>query len=209
MIQPIVEGQGEVGAVPELLRRFIQESGEYGLVIGNPIRRKKSELIREEPLRRAVRLALLNRNCKAILILFDSDDSCPKELAPEVEKWAKAEAGRVPCAVVMANREYEAWFLAAMTSLRGKRGIREDAVYDQDPESRRGAKEAVEACMQHGRTYSETADQTPLTATFNMSAAYAKSRSFRKMVKAFGELSTGMGINLSHWPPAAWIKGSE
>jgi hypothetical protein len=81
--------------------------------------------------------------CAAILIVFDSDDDCPKHLAPQVQSWAASEAAPVPCFVVMPTREYEAWFLATIESLRGVRGILPQASSAPDPEIRRGAAEEV------------------------------------------------------------------
>ena len=42
--------------------------------------------------------------------------------------------------VVLAHREFEAWFLAAIESLRGTGGIRADAESHHDPESPREQK---------------------------------------------------------------------
>src|SRR2546428_3266822 len=100
-IQPIVEGQGEVQAVPVLLRRLRDSAQAFELEVNAPIRKPRSELVRESPLRKVVRLALKQPNCAAILILFDSDDDCPRELAPRIEDWAQHEAGHKPCAVVL------------------------------------------------------------------------------------------------------------
>jgi len=203
-IQPIVEGYGEVEAVPILLRRLRDEAEAWELEINPPIRRKRSEFLDESALRKSVRLALLQPDCRAILILFDSDDDCPKEKAPEIENWARDEAGETPCAVVMAHREFEAWFLATVESLRGRRGIRNDAEPPAEPESPRDAKGRLERRMEQGRSYSETSDQAPLTAVFDFPTAYGRSRSFRRMVRAFGALVAGTGITLSEWPPASW-----
>lgn len=203
-IQPIVEGHGEVSAVPELLRRLLQQSGAHEIGVGKPIRRTRSELVQESGLRKSVRLALLRPDTGAVLILFDSDDDCPKQLAPQIEAWAKSEAGTVPCAVVIAHREYEAWFLAAVESLRNRRGIRADALQHPNPESPRNAKKEIELRMHAGASYSETIDQAPLTALFDMRSAYAHCRSFRRMTNAFGLLVTGMGIHTQEWPPAEW-----
>jgi len=60
-----------------------------------------------------VQVAALREDCAGILILFDADDDCPAELAPTLEEWAREAAGEIPCAVVMANREYEACFWRA------------------------------------------------------------------------------------------------
>lgn len=208
-IQPIVEGYGEVDAVPFLLRRLRDAGGAYGFEVNSPIRRHRSDFVREESMRNAVRLALVQKECRAILILFDGDDDCPKELAPTVEAWAQDEAGSVPCAVVVAHREYEAWFIASIESLRGRRGILGDAVSHPDPEVPRDAKGKLEERMEAGLSYSETLDQVALTVLFDMASAYRACRSFRRMVKAFGLLVTGIGIELTAWPPAAWQEGRE
>ncbi len=208
-IQPIVEGHGEVEAVPILLRRLMAQAGAYSLDIGRPIRQSRSQLLNEASLKKALRLALKQPDCGAVLVLFDSDRDCPLELAPRIESWARDEAGPVPCAVVMAHKEFEAWFLAAVESLRGKCGVRTDAGSHPSPEDVRGAKGRLEDLMAPGRSYMETSDQAKLAAAFDMGAAYAKCRSFRKMISAFGVLARASGGSLDEWPPAAWARGRE
>lgn len=207
-IQSIVEGHGECAALPVLLRRLRDAAGAYDLEVGRPIRQSRSQLINEDQLRKAVRLALKQPECRAILILFDADRDCPKELAPKIEGWAGRDAGKIPCAVVMATREYEAWFLAAIESLRGKRGIRPDAESHPSPEEPRGAKGHLEERMADGLSYMETADQVALTSAFDMAAAYAKCRSFRKLVGAFGSLARAAGATMTAWPPRSWSRSS-
>jgi len=51
-IQPIVEGHGEVGAVPELIRRLRNEAQAYALDVNQPIRKRRPELVDESQLRR-------------------------------------------------------------------------------------------------------------------------------------------------------------
>jgi len=205
-IQPIVEGHGEVGAVPELIRRLRNEAQAYNLDVNQPIRKSRTELTDETQLRRAVRLARKLEGCDAILILFDSDDDCPRGKGPEVQVWAREEARELPCVVVLANREFEAWFLAAIESLRGTRGIRADAQSHHDPESPRDAKGELERRLVKGRSYSETGDQPALAATFDFAAAHRRCRSFRRMVKAFSELVVALGETLpTPWPPADWL----
>lgn len=58
-IQPIVEGHGEVAAVPVLLRRLRAEAEAWGIDIGRPIRRNRSQLVKQSELEQSVRLALL------------------------------------------------------------------------------------------------------------------------------------------------------
>ena len=106
----------------------------------------------------------------------------------------------------MAYREYEAWFLGSIESLRGKRGIRQDAESHPDPEQPKGAKGQLDARMQAGRSYSETADEPALSAEFDMRPTYQKCRSFRHLVKVFGELAAAGGsAPQAAWPPPAWL----
>lgn len=93
IIQPIVEGQGDEVAVPLLLRRLRDEAQTWGLEIGRPHRRRRTQLVKKDSLQSAVRVAALRKDCAAILILFDADDDCPKEIAPMVEEWARDAAG--------------------------------------------------------------------------------------------------------------------
>lgn len=203
-IQPIVEGDGEVTAVPVLLRRLIAEAGAYEIDVNRPIRRRRIDLVREDGIRRAVELARLSPDCAAVLIIFDGDDDCPRDLAPQVESWAKTASAPIPCYVVMPNREFEAWFLASIESLRGTRGIRQDATSHTDPESPRGAAEELRRRMTANRSYSKPVDQPALTAAFDMAEAHRHCRSFRRMARAFGLLAADLGIALEQWPPAGW-----
>ena len=210
-IQPIVEGHGEVAAVPVLLRRLREVAQTYPLEINAPIRRHRSDFFNEVEVRRAVRLALRQEDCDAILLLFDGDgdDDCPLNQAPQILGWAQADAAEKPCFVVMAYREYEAWFLASIESLRGCRGIRQDAQSHPEPEVPRGAKGQLEDRMEAGRSYHETADQPALTASFDMERAYRQCRSFRHLVDVFGRVLQAFQLVPQAWPPPAWGEPDE
>ena len=204
VVQPIVEGQGDVAATPVLLRRLGEIAETWNVQIARPHRRRRNQLARKADLQNAVRVALLTPDCAGILILFDADDDCPRERGPELDVWAREAAGPVPCAVVMANREYEAWFLASIESLRGTAGIRSDAVVHPEPEAPRNAKGELKKRMTDGR-YLPVVHQASLSASFDMAAAYRHCRSFRRLVGAFGLLLEGSDVRPTPWPPTAWI----
>ncbi len=207
-IQPIVEGGGEVLAVPVLLRRLRDLAKAFEIEVKVPYRRPRSQLVNEAVLRNFIRRSMSEDDCSAILILIDSDDDCPKELAPRIAGWAKDEAGLVPCEVVLAKREYEAWFLATIESLRGKRGIRHNAQSHPSPESPRDAKGQLKKRMERSANYVAKGDQPALSAHFDMPTAYARCRSFRRMGNAFGSLAAGMGHPIAVWPPEGWEGGT-
>ena len=203
-IYPLVEGHGEVAAAPVLLRRLLAAAECHAVDVGRPIRRTQSQLRSQAGIQAGVRLALLQPDCAAVVILFDGEDDFPKELAAKVRTWAREVAAGKPCDVVVAYREYETWFLAALESLRGQYGIRPDAAAPAPPESRRDAKGALEEFMPRDRAYSETGDQPAMSAVFDMGLAHQRNRSFRKLVKVIGEVITGLQQPLPNWPPPAW-----
>jgi len=205
MIQPIVEGQGEVAAVPLLLRRLRDEAQAWGLEVARPHRRRRTELVKKDSLQTAVRLAALGQDCVGILVLFDADDDCPKDLAPTLDRWAREAARGTPCTVVLANREYEAWFLASIETLRGNTAILPDAISHPSPESPRDAKGELDLRMPYGASYSASVDQASLTAFLNLASTYRHCRSFRKLVSAFGELAAAAGVAPAVWPPSSWV----
>lgn len=204
-LYPIVEGHGEVAAAPVLLRRLLWDHARcYGTDVGAPIRRTWSQFRREDEVHRMVKLALLQPDCAAVLLLFDGEDDCPFELAAKVRGWAQSAAGQTPCEVVIAYREYETWFLASVESLRGRWGIADDAAAPAHPEAKRDAKGALEEFMPARRAYSPTIDQADMSARFDMALAHQRNRSFRKLVKTVGDLLGQLGQSTPAWPPVEW-----
>jgi hypothetical protein len=183
MIVPIVEGQGDALAVPVLLRRLLASLEVFGPTVGTAIRHPRSKLVQENGLREAVRLAGYRPGAEAMLILFDADDDCARDIVPSLTHWAASEIGYLPIAVVLARREYESWLLAALESLRGVRRIAADAVCAGDPEASRGAKGVLNSHFPRKDPYKETTDQVALTAKFNLAQTYRRCSSFRKLVK--------------------------
>ena len=157
-----------MSALPVLLRRLQDAARVYSFGVNHPIRRKRSELVEEAKLRISVQLARATPDCMGILIVLDADDDLACLIGPQLLNWARAEARGVPCEVVVANREYEAWFLASLESLRGSCGIAPTATSSARPENIRDAKGAVQAQMTPGSPYSPTAHQAALTARIEL-----------------------------------------
>ena len=184
----IVEGHGEREAVPLLVRR-IAESLPTPVYVEVPpaIRIPRTKLVRFGELERAVtlagmRIAETQPGAGGVLVLIDADDDCAARLGPELLERARS-VGVAPVEVVLAVMEFEAWFLAALASLRGQRGVRTDAQAPSDPESVRGAKEALRRQMTPGSAYSSPTDQPALAALMDLDAARA-APSFDKLWRA-------------------------
>jgi hypothetical protein len=130
-----------------------------------------------------------NSSQGGILVLLDCDDGCPATHAQYLLKRAVAARPDMPVSVVLAKREFEAWFLAAAESLRGHRGLPQDLCSPSAPEETRGAKEWLASRMASGRGYSETSDQPALSAVLDINAA-RRAGSFDKFYREVVHLLT-------------------
>ena len=169
----IVEGHGDVEAVPILIRR-IAASLFPDLLIDtpSPIRIPRNKVVKDGELERTVELAARKIGRQGgIFILLDSDDDCPAQLGPTLLCRALYAHGNLPIAVVLAKHEFESWFLTAAESLRGQRGLSDNLQSPDNPEAIRGAKEWLKQRMESGETYRETLDQPALTACLNLDGA--------------------------------------
>ena len=183
----IVEGHGEVSALPLLLRRIWGLIGGGGLDILRPIRSKRNLLVSAtgRELDRAVQLAahkLTAANPPAakelILILVDADRDLPCLLGPQLTASAQKARGDKDSVCVVANVEYETWFAAAADSLKAYLNLKRDKVMPLDPERSRQGKGWVKARFSG---YSETVDQAKFTALMDLDLCRRRSPSFDKL----------------------------
>lgn len=169
--------------MPILLRRLNLwlSPGEY-LEVPPPIRVHRDRFLnRDEEFRRHLLLAAGKcGDCGWILILLDANDDCPADLAPRVLERARLLVPHRPISVVLANREYEAWFIASAASLDGYRGFSFSPQALVEAERPRNAKGWMGERMSGG-TYRETTDQPAFSARMCLQAAFDHSRSFRKL----------------------------
>lgn len=185
-IAPIVEGHGDQRAIRPLIERVVSEHCPSATVrVARARRIQRDKLIKPEALENAVALARhqIGSSGGGVLILIDADDDCPRELGPRLLERARGATGGTPVEVVLAEREFEAWALAAARSLRGWRGLPNDLEPPANPQSIRGAKEWLTDRMAGAAAYSPTADQTSLAATISLDEARSAS-SFDKFCRA-------------------------
>lgn len=197
-IVPIVEGDGEVQAVPILInrwfefRRFLNFDTPHVAVRAH----KGSLTCAYDPADGSGIEYYVTRAAAArpdgILVILDADDDCNarrgrpanEQLGPELLQRAKDVAGHIPLGVVVANREFEAWFLAGYRRLKHQEYFLKEVRFPPgfDVEGPRDCKGRVGECM--GRKYSPTADQKVLARGIGFKAYMGRhSRSFRKLLR--------------------------
>jgi hypothetical protein len=88
-IASIVEGDGEVAALPRLLHRIASELGVAKPMTPNPMRVSRGKLTIAGGIERAVSAAALRvPGDGGVLVLLDADDDCPAQLGPQLAERA-------------------------------------------------------------------------------------------------------------------------
>ncbi len=186
-IAPIVEGHGEVQAVPKLLKRLAADATPDAQLRLNPaLRVKAGSFINDDDYFKKY-LELAARKAKpwpnsCVMILLDCEDACPGELGPKLLEKAKACRSDVRIIVILACREYETWFLAAARSLQGVCGLPADIEPPDNSETIRNAKGWLSTKM--SLPYNEANHQPKLTDVFAFQEAMAVA-SFARVVRKF------------------------
>lgn len=186
---PVVEGDGEVAAVPALLYRLFEEAGHVGWFVDDKRVMKVGSLASFHRRLDDYLSYLRIEAPDAVLLLFDLDDGCPCLEARSLAEQVRGAQLPFPIAVVLAHREYEAWFLASMEHICLRVPVLPDELhYDGDPEALRDAKGWISAQMEPGKAYKPTTDQKRFTSLLDLGTVRGRSRSFRRLCDAVGEL---------------------
>lgn len=182
VIASVVEGYGEVSALPLLVRRVAFEVYDIAaLEISKPHRVPRNQMT-SQTLRHAVEMQSARvSGGGGVLVLADSDDDEPSELEARLRK----EAGAGKVGICIAVREFEAWFLASIRALREHRSVRDDAIYIGDPEKRRDAKGELSSLMVE--KYRETIHQPAFSALIDIPSS-RECPSFAAFVATVGSL---------------------
>jgi hypothetical protein len=128
-------------------------------------------------------LAISVKGQGGIIILFDSDDDCPATFAPIQARRIAGLRSDLMTAVVMANREFEAWFLAAAASCAGSGGLSSTLADHPDPESPRDCKGWLSQNMPAQSGYQETLHQELFSRLIDINRVRARSTSFDKLCR--------------------------
>ena len=185
-IIPLVEGLGDIEAVPVLLYKILHDLQQWTWHVGRPYRAKSLDALRKN-LHSLLWNAAAEKNCGALLVLLDLDDGCPKKEVEKLAQEIRALNLPQPVAIVFAHREYEAWFLASLPTIVGHHGLPSNVVYEGDVEGKRDVKGWLRSQMPH-RKYNPIPYQKRFTSLIDLELAYENSRSFRRLYDAMAEL---------------------
>jgi hypothetical protein len=195
-IASVVEGQGEVTALPKLLYRIAHQLSIPDLRVPTPFRVPRGSLMVAGGIERAVDAqARRVDTAGGVLVLLDADDDCPANLGPSLLARARKARPDKLVSVVLPKREFEAWYLAAAASLGGRCGLPNNLVAPEDPEAIRDAKGWLTRQRTDGLRYKPTADQATLGSAFDMGQA-RRAPSFNKFCRDVEQLFGIGGVML-------------
>ncbi len=191
-IVPVVEGPGEVAALPALLSRILLEYynrpdvlvayGKRGVVSANGLPKLETQLAK------FLQHAQNKPDCDAILVLLDADNDCPVILSQELSQHCEQVGTKCPVQIVCARRSYESWFLASLDTVKGKSVIPDTATLSGDAENVPNPKQWITALLPRGQAYKETTHQAALSSYIDLDLAHKNSRSFRRLCHALEQL---------------------
>jgi hypothetical protein len=186
---PIVEGYGELRAVPLLLRRILERTQRYDGHVLSAHRRGEWPRVRKEFDRYYA--AALNE-CDRILWLMDYDcDGCDDPMRDA--RWMSERAaaldsrGSLECAFLVM--EFESLFLWQTNPLRAVfPDLRRPFELPSEPESVRDAKGSISVMLPKGSMYKPTIHQERLVAHLDLDHLNEVSPSFKRLLAAVSAL---------------------
>lgn len=178
----IIEGHGEVFAVPILLKRLVKHLGLEPVETSHHLRIPRARLVKAIEFENAIALAAIRtKETDLILVLLDADDDCPRDLSAELLQRAQRTRSDRRVSVVLAKREYEAWLVAGVQSLSGYRNLAE-AKAPPYAEDIRDTKGWLTKLLPPGSPYKETIDQAKMTERLDLELA-RRASSFQKLCR--------------------------
>lgn len=190
-IVPIVEGHGEVSALPILLRRIGVEllGGVYFDVV-KPLRCKRDQVVQRQNNELCQKIDLAVRTLRSfgdgtpgmILVLIDAECDLPCQLGPQLFLRATQCRPDVDMSCVLAAPCYETWFIAAALSLAEYLDLTTDAILPESPEHDGLGKGWIKTRIRRAK-YSETSDMPRLTTAMDLIQCRSRSPSFDKLCR--------------------------
>ena len=188
-IMTLVEGPGDIDAVPGLLYNILHQRHQWWDWQVAPPKQVRGLGALKKRLDRLMIYSEREVEGGGILILLDLDDGCPKTEALNLAQQIRSLNLSCPVAIVFACREYEAWFLASLSTIaKNTEILPTDLKYEGNVEAIRGVKGWLTRQMPPGRAYKETTHQKVFTNLMDLDLAYQCSRSFQRLCNAIEEL---------------------
>ncbi|HET8682371.1 MAG TPA: hypothetical protein VFM54_10925 [Micromonosporaceae bacterium] len=174
----VVEGQGDLNALPILLRRRLWQREIHKDILGKPVScNGREKAVMPTGLEGFVAVAAARPGCRSVLVVVDGEKDLVCELGPSLLSRAR-DVTRLPVAICLAERTYEDWLFAScetldIGSLRYRRTV--------------AGLGAVVAALKPAK-YVKPTWQPRLTERLDLDVAMRRSGSLRRMINHFDTL---------------------
>lgn len=165
-IVPIVEGHGDVSAIPTLLNLIVPAAR-----VLRAVRLPRGKFAKEGELERMVAIAQSGFDAAdrgLILVVLDADEDCAANLGPNLFERLKPVSAPHRCYVAIAVHEFESWICGGHPDIDRT-----------DPEAAGRPKDQIRAI--NGGRYSESVDQKKFTARIDVKRLLNRSPSFKRL----------------------------
>lgn len=173
----VVEGPGDVRALPQLLRMWLNERNDFRDLLGKPVScNGRSNALREYGVEGKVTTAVFRPGCVGVLVVLDDEGDAVGALGPDLLARVATLCNR-PVIVALADSKYESWLVASAETLQLP-SLR--FTTSSDPVALIGAALPYK--------YTKPVWQPRLTARMDLPRASTRSRSLARMLAKFDEL---------------------
>ncbi|MFA5242351.1 MAG: DUF4276 family protein [Sulfuricella sp.] len=188
-ILPIVEGDGDLKAVPILLRNLLTFHGLHETQILPP--HKRGELPKVTAgFDNYFRMAL--KENAAILLVLDFDCEycdCPYQEAEKLYRRAQSIRNNWPFKIAFLVKEFESLFLAETQAAKNVLSLPPDTGFPENPRAIRDAKGWLSKALPKGSSYKPTVHQAKITAHLKFEKLRDTSSDFRHLENALLHLA--------------------
>lgn len=179
----VVEGDGEVGALPILVRRHLHETREiYDLGVARPKNSKgRGNLDAPGGVERYSQYAALSEDVCGVLVLCDADNEMVCEYGPEMQNRADSAVPNKPVMVTLAVSEFENWIVASSETVEG---VAAPDVADFESISA----EPIIRSWRHPRSYVKPLHQPGYAQKLDFDLVAGRCASFARLLRSLDEL---------------------
>jgi hypothetical protein len=175
----VVEGRGEIQALPLLLRKWLRERGDFRDILGKPVPcNGRANALKLNGIEGKVAVAAARPGCRAVLVVLDGEGDAVCRLGPKLLVRSRTVAGGKPVAIALADVKYESWLIASTETLDVS-GLKYSAT--RDPVS------ALEKALLPSK-YIKPVWQPRLTQRIDFGLALPRSRSLKRFLARFDKL---------------------
>ena len=176
----VVEGAGDVGAIPVLLRSHLHARGEYRELLGKPVPvHGRENAVVAGGIEGYVATAASRPGCVAVLVVLDGEGDCVAALGPSLTTRGCSMTGK-PVVVSLADKDFEDWIHASIETME---------LGDLEFDGTKRGQSVVKSALKP-KSYAKPTWQPRLAARIDLALAVQRNASLLRTLTKLDELLT-------------------